>query len=206
MSPSNRRNPDASEADGHFGWDVIAGFYKVRAEKAGCHAPGAGDPTVETPVMTIPPPVTNFDIRLQCDPPASSPPPAAPRARPRVSLRLPAGVVIRVGKDGRLEAKSAPAAAEGSCSAAIAVTVPAAKKKGGRGKAKPVKIGAGSLTVAAGKSAPVKAKLSKSGLKLLTKLKRLKATVAVDATIPGGDGGTGSFRATLKPKPQPKKR
>ena len=155
--------------------------------------------------MTIPPPVTNLDIRLQCDAPAS-PPPAAPRARPRVSLRLPAGVVIRVGKDGRLEAKSAtvecPAAAEGPCTAAIAITVPPPKKKGGRAKAKPVKIGAGSLTVAAGKSAAVKAKLSKSGLKLLAKLKQLKATVAVDAKTPGGDGGTGSFRATLKPKPK----
>ena len=210
MSPSNRRNPDASEGDGHFGWDVIAGFYKVRAEKAGCHAPGAGDPTVETAVMTIPPPVTNLDIRLQCDAPASSPPPAPPRARPRVSLRLPAGVGIKVGKDGRLEAKSAtvecPAAAEGSCTAAIAVTVPPPKKKSGRGKAKPVKIGAGSLTVAAGKSAPVKAELSKSGLKLLARLKKLKATVAVDAKTSGGDGETGTFRATLKPKPQPKKR
>ncbi|MDX6400038.1 MAG: large repetitive protein, partial [Gaiellaceae bacterium] len=35
MSPSNRTNPDATDANGHFGWDVIAGFYKVRAEKAG---------------------------------------------------------------------------------------------------------------------------------------------------------------------------
>lgn len=206
MSPSNRRNPDASEDDGHFGWDVIAGFYKVRAEKPGCHAPGAGDPVVETAVMTIPPPVTNLDIRLQCDPPAAPPSANAPRVKPRVSLRLPPGVVIRVGKDGRIEAKSAtvdcPAAAEAPCAATIAVTAPAPKKKGTRGKAKAIKIGAGRLTVAAGKSGPVKAKLSKSGLALLAKLKRLKATVVVNASTPGGDGGTGSFRATLKPKPK----
>lgn len=210
MSPSNRRNPDASEDDGHFGWDVIAGFYKVRAQKAGCHAPGAGDPVVETAVMTIPPPVTNLDIRLQCDPPAAPASPSAPRARPRVSLRLPPGVVIRVGKDGRIEAKSAtvdcPAVAEAPCAATIAVTVPSPKKIGTRGKAEALKIGAGRLTVVAGKSGPVKAKLSKSGLALLAKLKRLKATVAVNATVPGGDGSSGSFRATLKPKPKPKKR
>ena len=44
MSPMNRVNPDRSEASGHFGWDVIAGFYKVRAEKTGCHAPGDAGP------------------------------------------------------------------------------------------------------------------------------------------------------------------
>ena len=79
MSPMNRVNPDLSEADGHFGWDVIAGFYKVRVEKSGCHAPALpGQAIVETGVMTIPPPVTNLDLRLECtaavDP---GPPPAA---------------------------------------------------------------------------------------------------------------------------------
>ncbi len=67
MSPSNRANPDTTDADGHFGWDVIAGYYKVRAEKAGCNAPG--DPAqafVESDVMEIPPPVTDLDLRLDC--------------------------------------------------------------------------------------------------------------------------------------------
>jgi probable HAF family extracellular repeat protein len=65
MSPANRANPDATDAAGHFGWDVVAGFYKVRAEKAGCLAP------VESAVLQIPPPVTNLDLRLDCesDPP-----------------------------------------------------------------------------------------------------------------------------------------
>jgi hypothetical protein len=68
MSPSNRTNPDQTDAEGHFGWDVVAGFYLVRAERAGCVAPG--DPTrgyVETDVLTIPPPVTDLDLRLDCD-------------------------------------------------------------------------------------------------------------------------------------------
>lgn len=59
MSPSNRTNPDTTDSTGHFGWDVIAGYYTVVAAKTGCTS-------AETAVMTIPPPVTNLDIRLDC--------------------------------------------------------------------------------------------------------------------------------------------
>lgn len=65
MSPTNRQNPDLTDATGHFGWDVIAGYYRVRAEKEGCTSP-SGDPFVETAVLTIPPPVTDLDLRLDC--------------------------------------------------------------------------------------------------------------------------------------------
>ncbi len=67
MSPSNRTNPDLTDAEGFFHWDVMAGFYVVRAEAAGCVSPD--DPAqsfVETEVMTIPPPVTDLDLRLDC--------------------------------------------------------------------------------------------------------------------------------------------
>ena len=89
MSPMNRTNPGLSEADGHFGWDVIAGYYKVRAEKSGCHAPGApGVAFVETGVLTIPPPVTDLDIRLDCTPPASGEPPkTGPQPTPPPALQ-----------------------------------------------------------------------------------------------------------------------
>ncbi|MDP1806637.1 MAG: hypothetical protein Q8K72_15780, partial [Acidimicrobiales bacterium] len=71
MSPSNRKNPDVTDAFGHFGWDVIAGYYTVRATKAGCHNPAnPGQAFVETAVMTIPPPVTDLDLVLEC--PATS--------------------------------------------------------------------------------------------------------------------------------------
>ncbi len=60
MSPANRKNPDVTDAGGHFGWDVIAGYYKVQAEKQGCKAP------TESRVMEIPPPVTDLDLRLDC--------------------------------------------------------------------------------------------------------------------------------------------
>ena len=67
MSPANRTNPDLTDAVGHFGWDVIAGNYVVRAQKAGCHAPGAPSvPYVETATMTIPPPVTDIVLTLDC--------------------------------------------------------------------------------------------------------------------------------------------
>jgi Concanavalin A-like lectin/glucanases superfamily len=65
MSPGNRTNPDVTDAGGHFGWDVVPGFYKVRAEKAGCSALNGG-PFVETDVLTIPPPVTDLALVLDC--------------------------------------------------------------------------------------------------------------------------------------------
>ena len=39
MSLANRNNPDTTDSVGHFGWDVIAGFYTVRAEAPGCVSP-----------------------------------------------------------------------------------------------------------------------------------------------------------------------
>ena len=59
MSPANRNNPDSTDSTGHFGWDVIAGYYKVEASAPGCA-------TASTGVLNIPPPVTNLDIRLSC--------------------------------------------------------------------------------------------------------------------------------------------
>ncbi|WP_437636472.1 DNRLRE domain-containing protein [Sorangium sp. So ce854] len=67
MSPMNRANPSISDAEGHFGWDVLTGYYKVRAEKPGCHAPDdPAQPYVESHVMRIPPPVFDLDLRLDC--------------------------------------------------------------------------------------------------------------------------------------------
>ncbi len=73
MSPTNRTNPDTSAPDGHFGWDVVAGYYRVSATASGCYVPGQPDqPEVTTPVLEIPPPVTDLDITLFC--PSSAPP------------------------------------------------------------------------------------------------------------------------------------
>jgi hypothetical protein len=67
MSPANRTNPDTTGATGHFGWDVVMGYYKVRAEHVGCTAPNdPNQPYVESAVLPIPPPVTDLDLRLLC--------------------------------------------------------------------------------------------------------------------------------------------
>ncbi|MGH2368447.1 MAG: choice-of-anchor L domain-containing protein [Chloroflexota bacterium] len=78
MSPSNRKNPDTTNADGLFGWDVIAGFYKVRAEKAGCVSPAnPAQSFVESAVLTIPPPVTDLELVLSCPTLDAAPPTTA---------------------------------------------------------------------------------------------------------------------------------
>lgn len=58
MSPQNRKNPDLVDGEGRYGWDVIAGFYQVRARLSGC--------TASSPVLTIPPAVTELAIPLEC--------------------------------------------------------------------------------------------------------------------------------------------
>ena len=60
MAPNNRRNPDATDIDGHFGWDVFPGYYRVKATRKGCHG---GDTSRGLPV---PPPVTNLRLTLAC--------------------------------------------------------------------------------------------------------------------------------------------
>ncbi|HEX4743107.1 MAG TPA: nidogen-like domain-containing protein [Candidatus Limnocylindria bacterium] len=67
MSPANRDNPDSTDAFGRFGWDVLVGYYIVRATAEGCVSPS--DPArtfVETPVLPVPPPWLDLDLRLSC--------------------------------------------------------------------------------------------------------------------------------------------
>ncbi len=67
MSPANRHNPDTTDANGHFGWDVLAGFYVVEASATSCVSPT--DPTqtvVRSAVLSIPPAVTDLDLRFSC--------------------------------------------------------------------------------------------------------------------------------------------
>jgi hypothetical protein len=78
MSPLNRENPDQTDAIGHFGWEVTAGFYKVSATMDGCHAVGdAENPTVESPVYEVPPPVVDVQLVLDCGQPSDETPPQA---------------------------------------------------------------------------------------------------------------------------------
>ncbi|MBX6750517.1 MAG: carboxypeptidase regulatory-like domain-containing protein [Micromonosporaceae bacterium] len=80
MSPDNRTNPDLTDANGGYRWDVAPGWYKVRAEKAGCTAPGSSATFVESPPKQVAvglPPVTDLVLVLYCGeeiPPGPEPP------------------------------------------------------------------------------------------------------------------------------------
>ena len=50
-------NPQLTDADGHYGWDVAAGTYRVVVEKEGYA-------TQTSPSVTVPPPVTDLNIQL----------------------------------------------------------------------------------------------------------------------------------------------
>lgn len=76
MSPSNRVNPDTTNAAGRYGWDVVAGFYRVRAEKPGYTNPSdSTESFVESPILSIPPAVTDLRLVLRRD--AGNIPPVA---------------------------------------------------------------------------------------------------------------------------------
>ncbi|OGO50953.1 MAG: hypothetical protein A2148_02345 [Chloroflexi bacterium RBG_16_68_14] len=84
MSPSNRTNPDTTGSDGVFHWDVIAGFYKVRAQAPGCVSPdNPAQSYVETEVLEIPPEAVGLELRLNCGggPPPTPGGPTATRTR-----------------------------------------------------------------------------------------------------------------------------
>jgi hypothetical protein len=204
MSPMNRHNPDASEADGHFGWDVVAGFYKVRAQKGGCHAPGdVSQPVVETAVETIPPPVVDLDLRLDCPAPsgggAGSPsPPTSPRRQGALGLRR---ATARVGATGKyvLPSVTATCPAGGpSCTLESRLTTkPAAKKR----KHRPAKtvLASGVAAIAPGATAKVEGKISKAALRKLKTAGRLLASLSLTLKVPDGDGADGSVAVVLKP-------
>jgi hypothetical protein len=59
MSPANQNNPDHADASGHFGWDVVAGFYEVQATAPTCN-------TATSPVLTVPPDMSNLVLQLTC--------------------------------------------------------------------------------------------------------------------------------------------
>jgi len=95
MSPANRRNPDATSnaADslGYFGWDVIAGTYRIRVTKDGYTCPIQtytnqhcfDSRTVETGdlVVMVNNPITGLDLRLQ---PADQQQPVTSTATPEL--------------------------------------------------------------------------------------------------------------------------
>jgi len=78
MSSGNRRNPDHTTALGQFGWDVIAGFYRVSAQHSGCTA-ARHRRSALTRAYPVPPPVSNLVLKLDC--------PHLTRSRSRATLQ-----------------------------------------------------------------------------------------------------------------------
>jgi len=86
MALSNRANPDRTDAEGAFGWDVAPGFYKLRASAPGytCDADKLSlgmrcdTDAVETGVIPVPP--AALDLLLALHALAASPAPGAPPA------------------------------------------------------------------------------------------------------------------------------
>lgn len=72
MSASERRNPQATGADGVFHRDVIPGFYQLQATKAGCHVLGGTDPAALSAVYEVPPPALGITLRLECGSPTGT--------------------------------------------------------------------------------------------------------------------------------------
>jgi len=67
MSPANRENPMKTATNGSFGWDVVAGYYKVEAMKEGCvSAADHANSVASSTVLTIPPPATNLTVTMYC--------------------------------------------------------------------------------------------------------------------------------------------
>ena len=60
MSPSNRTNPDTTDVEGFFHWDVLPGWYKVGAEAASCTP-------VTTHAMQVPPERIDLVLKMTCD-------------------------------------------------------------------------------------------------------------------------------------------
>jgi hypothetical protein len=197
MSPSNRRNPDSSRPDGRFGWDVVAGFYVVTAEKAGCvSAADPSRPDAITRVMTIPPPVTDLDIRLDCDGPPAVPqqpsgggttppiisqtPPVVRRLATIRSARLVRGrtLVVKIG---------CARTARGTCSGNVKARI-GKRAVGGKSFRR----------LRPGRSATVRIALNKRGRALVRRVKKGKRIrFALTTTIRDAGGAGATTRRTI---------
>jgi nidogen-like/carboxypeptidase family protein len=185
MSPANRDNPFTTEADGRFGWDVVAGFYVVKASKPGCVS-------AQSAVMSIPPPVTNLDLRLDCRPPATG---GGGQTTTTTNQSPTPPTLAKIGKvklrKGKLTVpltclKSAITACAGKVTVKLTGKVVAHKSYK---KLKP------------GKTAKLTVALSKKGRASIAKLKHgKKFKLSVSATVKdaAGKGATAKKTVTLR--------
>jgi hypothetical protein len=188
MSPANRDNPFITEADGRFGWDVVAGFYVVKASKPGCVP-------AQSAVLSIPPPVTNLDLRLDCRPPATTTTGGGGQTT-TVNQSPPPRKLAKIGKvklsKGRMLLVPVVCAKAAKTACAGKVTVKLAGKVVARKSYKKLKPG---------KTAKLKVALSKKGRASIAKVKKgkkFKLTLTATVKDSAGKGATTKKTVTLR--------
>jgi hypothetical protein len=117
MAPKNRTNPDYTDGAGHFGWDVVAGYYVVRAEYPGCVSPDNPDQAyVETMVLPVPPEWLDLHLYLDCE--GITPPELSVPEQVLVEATSDAGAVVEYevsaydGRDGAVPVACWPQSGE----------------------------------------------------------------------------------------------
>jgi hypothetical protein len=81
-------NPQRTDPEGHYGWLVVPGLYRVTASHPGCK-------TATSRTVKIPPAVTDLTVSLRC--------PHLRRTRSHLSLRLPGR--ITAGSGGTIQVR-----------------------------------------------------------------------------------------------------
>ena len=200
MAPNNRNNPSITDTAGRFGWDVLAGFYTVTASKPGCINPAT--PTVasvSTGVLTVPPPVTDLKLVLNCDPLTGL----------KAVAQRDGSIKVSFQSTGTGAVKAA-----GTTSLKVRVTV-IKKKHGKKIKKKVLKVkvfpyASGHSAIAGAKIVTLKINPSRKAKALLKQHKRLLVPIKVAfAPTPAGTATTKSVQVTVKyvkPKPKHKKK
>lgn len=216
MAPNNRSNPSTTDSAGRFGWDVLAGFYKVTASKPGCVNPANhAEDSVSTGVLTVPPPVTDVSLTLDCNP--SNP----------VSIGKLEGLRARALKNGSIKV-TVKASGAGSIGAKAQTRIKLSQRKQVRGKkghmhgkrgtaskrrqgsgrhrTKWVGYGRGGATLTAAGEATFIVHPSKRAKTLLKRRGRLKVPVtALFKPSPAGDPSSKTVGVTVHYAPRHKK-
>ncbi len=215
MSPGNRTNPAVNPEGGVFSWDVVPGFYEIRATAPGCvSASNHAQSAASTGVLQIPPAADGLVLTLYCGPLGSSPPPpVATKADSTFLLKS-----VKANANGTVSVTLVPTQ---SGRATFSATVPTAKiarvaateaKRGKHcrhgakkihGKCRPVTSLYGSAAGSGAAGAPLQLTIAPSAAARAALAKgrtlHLAATVSYQSAL-GGSPTVKAFGVTVKAK------
>jgi hypothetical protein len=142
--------------------------------------------------------------------PAPPPPPPAPPAQPFAGVSLSGHAVTVSSKGIALIRETCPAATNGTCAGKItqktAGAVAATAKRRHKVKRRIVTLGRGSFSIAAGKTAMVRVRLTKTALTILRSSRKLRVVATVVAHDGANAAKTTSTKLTLRAPKARKKR